>query len=138
MTQPTHPSSPPTAAVAWIIWFSIFAGLFIMTIIINGGVSFAKDSAEPSLWIILVPSAAAIASLVVRFFVIPKLPDLPTKFPAMIIGLALAEGVGILALFVVGKSYPQTQLSLLAISVFCILCHAPVYFAAGKPSTYLR
>lgn len=128
---------PPPAFVPWVLWFSIFWGLVIITFFVGGGISFAENPTDPPAWMLIVPSAAAFLSLVIRFAVIPRLPEkIESRLPLMLVGLALAEGAGILALFLIGKPYPRTQLVFLAISALCILFQAPVYFLPKKSDGY--
>ncbi|MFN7343543.1 MAG: hypothetical protein ACK5TA_09420, partial [bacterium] len=69
----------------------------------------------------------AVASIAIRLLVIPKIKQLGQLLPAMIVGLALAEAVGILAIFALGKEFPQTRMSLFLTSAFTVLIYAPSY-----------
>ena len=55
--------------------------------------------------------ALAAGSMGIRFLLIPKIADLAKLLPAMIIGLALAEGIGILGMFAISKDLPETQIA---------------------------
>jgi hypothetical protein len=45
----------------------------------------------------------------------------------MIVGLALAEAIGIIGMFVVGKEFPETRIALFVTSVSLVTAFAPAY-----------
>lgn len=123
-------SQQPQIFVFWIMWFAILCGIFIIQFAIGGGIPTGSDSGDaPSLPLILA-IVPAIASFAIRFILIPKASELVKLLPLMIIGLALAESVGLLGLFLMPAEFPHTKLVLFATSVFCILVYAPVYASA--------
>jgi hypothetical protein len=133
MLPQSNPTQPIQAIVFWIIWFSILAGLVIIQQFAGGGIPSGADAAEVSMVFKIIPVALATASLAVRFFVIPRLPGLQAKLPAMIIGLALAEGAGILGAFIIDKQAGATRLTVFLMAIVCILVSAPVYASARTP-----
>src|SRR6478735_154976 len=118
---------PPQALVFWIIWFAILQGLVIQQFFIGGGIPKGVDQGNPPIQWLALAGGLAIAALVIRFSVIPRLKTIPQKLPAMIIGLALSEGIGLFGMFVVGKNFPETQQVFLVTAIACIVSFAPVY-----------
>jgi hypothetical protein len=131
--MPTQHNPPAQALVFWIIWFSILTGLVMIQLFAGGGIPSGADAEEVSLVFKFIPVAMATASLAVRFFVIPRLPGLQAKLPAMVIGLALAEGAGILGAFIIDKQAGATRLTVFLMAVVCIVLSAPVYASAKMP-----
>ena len=117
----------PSIAIFWIIWFAIMNGLFIMLFLACGGIPKGTNQGAPPIWILIVCACLAVASIAIRLLVIPKIKQLGQLLPAMIVGLALAEAVGILAIFALGKEFPQTRMSLFLTSAFTVLIYAPSY-----------
>lgn len=113
--------------IFWIIWFAILSGLFVMQAFAGGGIPSGSDQGEaPALFLTLALVAAA-ASLFVRFAAIPRLKELEKKLPAMVVGLALGEGIGIIGMFAVPHQYGATRLFMLGISIACVVLSAPFY-----------
>ena len=121
---------PPQALVFWIIWFAILQGLVILQFFVGGGIPKGTDQGNPPLWVLVVAGGLALVALAIRFTVIPRIVSVAQKLPAMIVGLALSEGIGFLGMFGLGKEYPATQLVLLVMSICCIISFAPVYAKA--------
>ena len=105
MNQSNEQPAPPAAIVFWVIWFAIFNGLFILLFFVGGGIPKGQNEGDAPLALIAVAGALASVSMVIRFIVIPKLNAIEKLLPAMIIGLALAESVGIVGIFVIGKEF---------------------------------
>lgn len=124
-----HQDKPQSAQVIvfWIIWFAILSGLLMIQSFAAGGMPSGVDQGKaPVLFQVLALALAAIA-MAVRFVVIPKLDTLEKKLPAMIVGLALSEAIGILGAFVVSSDFGATRLFMLAVSIICIVVSAPIY-----------
>lgn len=121
-TQP-----PPTLLVFWIIWFAIFNGLFIMQFVVGGGFPSGSNEGEVPLWSVAVPTGLLIAAMAIRFIWIPKISSIVALLPAMVIGLALSEAVGILGIFALGKEFPETRMALFIASSCAVLTFAPIY-----------
>jgi hypothetical protein len=123
--------APAQPVVFWIIWFAILSGLMIIQFILGGGIpAVSSQEKEPVIWQVVALGAATVA-LVIRFIIIPRLEGLEKKLPAMIIGLAVSEGVGIIGIFVVPHEHSSTRLFMLGTAIVCIVLSAPVY---AKPS----
>ena len=112
----SNPNAPKTL-VFWIIWFAIFNGLFILLFFAAGGIPKGNNEGEAPLGIICGAAALTVASVAIRFLLIPRIKDPVKLLPAMIVGLALAEGIGIIGMFAVGKELPETRIALFITSV---------------------
>ncbi len=118
---------PPALLVFWIIWFAILQGLVLIQFFVGGGIPKGEDLGDPPALFVAIAGGLALGALVVRFVVIPKIKSVPKMLPAMIIGLALAEAVGLVGMFLIGKEFPTTRLSLFVLSLSCIVSLAPIY-----------
>jgi len=117
----------PNIARFWIIWFAIMNGLFIMLFVAGGGIPKGSNVGQPPAWIVGACATLAVLAIAIRFLVIPRIKQLSQLLPAMILGLAFAEAVGILAIFILGKEFPETRMTLFLTSVFTVLVYAPSY-----------
>lgn len=131
MNPPSAPQQAPQVLVFWVLWFSILSGLIIIQFLIAGGMPSGVDQGEAPVLFQVLALALGLQAMVIRFAVIPRLGSLEKKLPAMIIGLAMSEGIGIIGAFGVGKEFGSTKLFMLVISVGCIVLSAPVYAKIG-------
>lgn len=122
--------NPPATFVFWIIWFAVFNGLFMIQFFVGGGIPKGENDGEAPAAMIAVAGALVIVSVVIRFLVIPKLQTVEKLMPAMIIGLALAEAVGFIGIFLIGKEFPETRMALFVTSASAIAAFAPIYVNA--------
>ena len=125
--QQDSPKPPPTALVFWIIWFAILSGLVMIQFLVGGGIPEGADQGNPPEAFLVIAAGLALVALAIRFLVIPRIEELPKKLPAMIVGLALSEGIGFVGMFAVGKEFPATQQALFVTAIACIVSFAPVY-----------
>lgn len=123
-------SVPPNATpmIFWIIWFAIFAG---MPVIYYTAVPKPTEGAEEveqvySLFTFIAIAACSI-SMIIRWLVIPRMKTHEQLLQAMIMGVALAEGAGIIAMFVVPVEQVSEKSLMLSMSVACLLLSAPIY-----------
>lgn len=119
--------------ILWLIWLAIFLSLFLYQFLLGGGIPSGKNETEPPvvfMWII--GSEILIASFI-RWVLIPKQVDNIKLLRLMIIGLALSESVQFIQIFVIGKNYPETQLSVFALSVFSVAQFIPLYAKKEDP-----
>ncbi|MEP2775626.1 MAG: hypothetical protein ABJQ29_03345 [Luteolibacter sp.] len=130
MNPPENKQNAPKVIVFWIIWFAIFNGLFILQFFAAGGIPTGENVGDAPLVFVAVAGALAFVSMLIRFIVIPKLDTTEKLLPAMIIGLAMAEAVGIIGMFVIGKEFPETRMALFVASVSAVAAFAPVYVHA--------
>jgi hypothetical protein len=117
-SNPLKPPPPPPLAVWWLIWGAITAAFFmVLGIFENGGV---RIEAPPALSLIaLAPFAGSAAA---RFLLVPRAPA-AKKFIFFIIGLALAESGGFLALIL--SSPWKTPLA--ATAIVLMILHIPAF-----------
>ncbi len=120
-------SKPPTVIVFWIIWFGILQGLLMVQFLAGGGIPKGADQGNPPVLFVAIAGVLALAAMSIRFILIPKIATISKMLPAMIVGLALSEAIGFLGMFLIGKEFPTTRLTLFALAVACIACLAPVY-----------
>jgi hypothetical protein len=119
----------PTSAalVFWIIWFAILNGLFILLFLAAGGIPKGVNEGEAPWGVVVVAGMLAAVSMAIRFLHIPRISEPAKLLPAMIVGLAMAEGIGIIGMFLVGKELPQTRLALFFTAVSVVVVYAPFY-----------
>lgn len=120
-------TSAPNVAVFWIIWFTIMNSLFVMLFVGAGGIPKGSNVGTPPTWIIGACAGLAVVAIAIRFLIIPKIKQLSQLLPAMIVGIAFAEATGFIAMFVLGKEFPETRMTLFLTSVFTVLIFAPSY-----------
>jgi hypothetical protein len=114
---PLNTHTPPLR-VWWLIWAAITAAFFVMIgIFETAGV---RIDAPPAL--AFVALAPFTASVVVRFLILPR-AEPAKKFVLFIVGLALAESGGFLAL-ILGSPW-QTPLA--AAAIVLIIVHIPAF-----------
>jgi hypothetical protein len=120
------------AVVMWIIWFSFLQSAFVCHFLLGDGFPEGDNVAEPMaswLWALcIVPIGLA---TLVRWVVMPKLPQQPQMLVAMVIGLGLTEASIFFELFLIGADYPQNQIAVLMLAVFGLIQFAPIYATPG-------
>ena len=85
--------------VWWTIWFGLISGLCVIYFILGRGQPLATAPNPPANLIGLVP---LFLSIVIRWLVLPRYTDRQRAFVMFIVGLALAEGCGLLGIFLGG------------------------------------
>jgi hypothetical protein len=124
---PQQETPTPPAIIFWILWFAILSGLLVIQFLAGGGIPSGRDQGEAPVLFQAIALGMAMAAMAVRFMVIPRISRVAAKLPAMIVGLALSEGIGIFGMFLVPPQHGTTKLFMLAISIACIVLFAPVY-----------
>ncbi|MEY3395133.1 MAG: hypothetical protein RL346_1369 [Verrucomicrobiota bacterium] len=125
-----RPDNTPHTLVFWIIWFALINGLFMIIFFLNGGFPQGANEGDPDAIIPGICVILIVIAMAIRFFIIPKIRTAEQLLPAMLIGLALCEGVGIMGVILIPKTLPQTQLALITAAISSMLVYAPFY--AGK------
>ena len=94
--------TPPQLPVPvwWILWTGITGGLVLVYVLL--GHTAAPVVAELPAFLPYFIATPLLLSCVVRWLVLPRLTSRLKAFPIFIIGLALAEGSGMLGIFLVG------------------------------------
>lgn len=131
-------SPKPTAMVFWILWFALLNGIVIITFIVGGGIPEGDNQGKPPTLIIAMAALLAVISVAIRFLVIPKIKELEKLLPLMLLGMAFAESIGIIGIFVVAKELPETRLALFVTSVSAMLAYAPFYVHAALDKNRMR
>lgn len=132
MDSPPDRAQAPLPVIFWIIWFAILNGLVMIQFIAGGGIPKGEDQGNPPVLYLSIATGLALVALAIRFLLIPRIEEPVRKLPAMIIGLALSEGIGLLGMFLIGKEFPATRLALFVTAIACIASFAPFY-AKPKP-----
>lgn len=117
--------TPPTRAqllmVPWVLWGSFMVGVVMMYHFLGTKKPPAPDDSRQ--WMLaLVP---LLISLIIRWSVVPRVTAVTSALPAMIAGVAFAEVVLFLGIFL----FPQHQFELLLAALFGVAQHAPIYMA---------
>lgn len=131
------PGPAQQAMVMWILWFSIFAGIFIIRSF--AGPTWTESEQEAPLQITAIGGvglAAAFAGMIVRWFIIPNIREATARLPAMVVGLALCEGCGIIGTFV-SRNAAESML-MFTVSALCLFVSAPIYGASPKEKSPFR
>lgn len=128
------PNQLSSILVFWLIWVATLKGLTFLQALFGGGTGLGDNHGLLVAFQVGGLLAAAL-SLVVRFLVIPRLQETAHKLPAMIIGLAFAEAVGIIGIVVVPTNQEAVRLFLLSLSIICIVVSAPIYVLKRKSSS---
>lgn len=117
--------TPPTRAqqlmVPWVLWGAFMVGVVMMYHFLGSKKPPAADGSQQ--W--MVAMVPLLISLVIRWNVIPRVTAVTSGLVAMIVGIALAEMVLFLGLFI----FPAHQWELFLASLFGISQQAPVYMA---------
>ncbi len=120
-----HPKpAAPALLVWWILWFAILMGLVIIYTVVSPGISGKPDGPVRYL-----PALAVAASSFVRWILIPKETDATKALSLFLIGLALAEGCGILGIFLV----PDLKQTYFLLAVIGIAQFAPFFAKRFEP-----
>ena len=113
---------------AWVIWGAILMGLFFLQFFIGGGIPTGDEMENPPTVMSLICIAGVAIGTLIRWLVIPKLNDKPKLLRAMVVGLALSQGSGLMQIFLLGKEYPDTQKLIFVLAVLGVVQFAPTYF----------
>ena len=113
---------------AWVIWGAILMGLFVLQFFIGGGIPTGDEMENPPTVMSLICIAGVAIGTLIRWLVIPKLNDKPKLLRAMVVGLALSQGSGLMQIFLLGKEYPDTQKLIFVLAVLGVVQFAPTYF----------
>ena len=114
--------------IAWVIWGAILIGLFFLQFFIGGGIPTGDEMENPPTVMSLICIACVAIGTLIRWLVIPKLNDNPKLLRAMVVGLALSQGSGLLQIFLLGKEYPDSQKLIFVLAVLGVVQFAPTFF----------
>ena len=100
ITGPEAQRQKAQLLIWWIVWGGVLAGLVVIYLVIGRGL--AKPAEAGDVLVNLAGVVPLFVSIVIRWLVLPRYDDLQRAFPIYIVGLALAEGCGILGIFLGG------------------------------------
>ena len=118
----------PDQLIAWVIQGAILMGLFVLQFFIGGGIPTGDQMENPPTVMSLICIACVAIGTLIRWLVIPKLNEKPKLLRAMVVGLALSQGSGLMQIFLLGKEYPDTQKLIFVLAVLGVVQFAPTYF----------
>ena len=118
----------PDQLIAWVLWGAILMGLFFLQFFIGGVIPTGDEMENPPTVMSLICIAGVAIGTLIRWLVIPKLSDKPKLLRAMVVGLALSQGSGLLQIFLLGKEYPDSQKLIFVFAVLGVVQFAPTYF----------
>lgn len=122
MNETSGKTSP--LLVWWIIWVAICMGVIVIFVAVPPS---GKTPELPGLrYLPIVPLMVATA---IRWFVLPRFKERRRAFPIFIIGLALAEGCGIVGMFLV----PELRSTYFVLSLVGLAQFVPVFAARLEP-----
>jgi hypothetical protein len=107
-------------AIWWFIWFSIIVALVTIHAVLAPETGGNSTGAQRYL-----PIGPLVFSTLIRWFVLPRFSERRRAFPLFIAGLAMAEGTGLLGLFLV----PGMETTYLVLSLMGIAQYIPVFVA---------
>jgi hypothetical protein len=100
------------------------------------------DTGKPNVTVFWILWFALFNGLLIFMFMLggglPEGENLEQLLPLMLVGMAFAEGVGIIGIFVVAKEFPETRLALFVTSVSAMLAYAPFYANAVLDKKRMR
>ncbi|MGB8169933.1 MAG: hypothetical protein WCF18_20690, partial [Chthoniobacteraceae bacterium] len=118
METPTPPKRAQLLMVPWVLWGAFMVGVMVMFHFLHNKKPPAADGAQ--LWMAaLVP---LLISLIIRWNVIPRVTVMQSALAFMIMGIALAESVLFLGIFL----FPAHQFTLFLAALLGIAQHAPI------------
>jgi len=115
--------------VWWIIWSAILTGLVVIYLLLGRGP--VEPAAVGKVFPHLVGLLPLFVSIVIRWLVLPRYTDAARALPLFVAGLALAEGCGILGIFL-GGPYRD---DLFVLGVLGVLQFVPLFLGkTGRPA----
>jgi hypothetical protein len=127
-------AAAPLAIIFWILWASMTTGVVLIRFLISPGArGRAAESGSGGIGPIeILCVGVALASVVLRWLVLPRVDSLQKKLPVFIAALAMAESCGLLGT-ILARSH---QLELFVLSLVALALLAPVFAlprSAGFP-----
>jgi hypothetical protein len=105
--------------VLWAIWGGVLAGLVVIYLVLGRGP--VKPGTTADLPIQLAGMAPLFVSIVVRWLALPRFSGFSRMLPIYVVGLANAEGCGILGIFL-GGPYRD---SLFLLGLLAVVSYVP-------------
>lgn len=122
MSTPTN-QAPPKPVVFWILWIAILSGL-PMIYLVMGQSSTQTSSPSSSFPLGLAAGLPPLVfSIVARWAILPRIDNPAKALSAFIVGMALAEGCGIIGIILGGEH----KNLLFAAGVLGVLQYIPLF-----------
>jgi hypothetical protein len=121
---PHLPANKAQLLVWWVIWAAILNGLIVIYLFLGRGP--VPPAVEGEMWLNLAGLVPLFVSIILRWLVLPRYTEINRALPVYIVGLALAEGCGILGIFL-GGPYRD---DLFVLGVLGVMQFMPLF--AGK------
>lgn len=87
--------------VWWLVWAVMLINLVVLHLVL-GRTAMPTSPTQGDALINLVGLVPLFVSIIIRWLVLPRYRDLMRAFPMFVVGLALAEGCGLLGIFLGG------------------------------------
>lgn len=100
--------------VLWILWFAITFGLVVIYSFASPPAPAGGQGSNPLQYLPLLPLAI---SVFIRWVLLTRVKSIAAALPVFVIGLAMAEGCGIIGMFIVPQ-LKQTYLVLALLGLF--------------------
>ena len=127
VTPPTPSPKQPSPAVPPVIWWAIWFAMVASVAVLHAlELPAGRMPTEPQLRYL--PLMPLLASAAVRWLVLPRFRERARTFPIFIIGMALAEGSGILGLFLV----PDLKATYLLLALLGLAQYLPSFILRGR------
>ena len=121
MSHQSKPAVPAPAFIWWILWAGVTAGLGMVYFTL--GRSPVPDSSESADIVPYLITGMLFASCVVRWLVLPRIALRQKALPVFILGMALAEGCGLLAILLLRENRD----SFLTLAFLGLAQYAPIF-----------
>ena len=121
MSHQSKPAVQVPAFIWWILWAGVTTGLGLVYFTL--GRSPVPDSTESAEIVPYLITGMLFASCVVRWLVLPRITLRQQALPVFILGMALAEGCGLLAIFLLRENRD----SFLTLAFLGLAQYAPLF-----------
>ncbi len=125
MSTPGH-QPPPKTAVFWILWIAILTGLPLIYLIMGQSSSQSSSSSFSFPLGLIAGLPPLLFSIVNRWAILPRIDDPSKALIIFVMGMALAEGCGIIGIILGGEH----KNLLFAAGMFGVLQYIPLF--AGR------
>ncbi|HET7536271.1 MAG TPA: hypothetical protein VFJ90_07450 [Candidatus Didemnitutus sp.] len=135
MTRPEKQTLRNPVTIWWLVWAGILVGLCAIYFALGRGRPLpATPPANPFADLIgLVP---LFVSIIIRWLVLPRYTEMARAFPIFIVGLALAEGCGLLGIFL-GGIYRDDLFVLAVLGIFQFMPFFTRQYLTARPPGFI-
>ncbi len=126
-------ASETKPSMYWMVWVGILSGALTIQSVIGGGIPQGQDQGQPPLGMLILCIVALIASFGIRWLLLPRFTNLRQKFPIFIMGVAIAEGPLFFQMFLIGPEYPETQRTILILTLVALAQFIPLFAKTSEP-----